>query len=396
MKTPSTLTITRITGLAVWAIIVIPGLLSVAVLPPGTAHATPGRTFGAVLALAFAPAFWWNARRIQGPSPAPSSVVLLAAQAAIALVASPDLVILVALEVPFILTGRKSVIVAATLVGACAVRAVAWSDGYVEPLPQLSHLPHAVVMAVTLLSTAVWQGLGFAGGYVVASQHRSAEALERSHRELARVNAELLATQQLLAESSRLAERLHISRELHDTVGHHLTVLSLDLELAARRVGDAGAEPVREAQAVAKLLLADVRDMVSTLRHHGPLDLQRALRTIVAGTGEPRIHLALPEDLELTDPSQAHAVFRCVQEAITNAVRHAGARNLWIDVGCDAERLEVLVRDDGRGAARPSPGNGLTGMRERFEDAGGGLEIASSPGQGFRLRAWLPASGDRA
>ena len=95
------------------------------------------------------------------------------------------------------------------------------------------------------------------------------------------------------------------------------------------------------------------------------------------------------------DPAQAHAVFRCVQEAITNTVRHAAAQNVWVDLARDGGRIQVSVRDDGRGAATPTPGNGITGMRERFEDAGGGLEIASRPGQGFELRAWLPASGER-
>jgi signal transduction histidine kinase len=393
MDGPSTLAITRVTGLAVWAVIALPAVVPVVA---GSAPASPWRAAATWSLLAFPPAFWWNARRIQAAPPPAASVALLSLQATIALAASPDLVILVALEIPFVLAGRAAVAAAAGVVLACAARSAAWPGGYVEPLVQLAPLGERVAFAATVVSSAVWQGLGFAGGYVVATQHRSAEDLAGSHRELARVNAELMATQQLLAESSRLAERMHISRELHDTVGHHLAVLSLDLELAARRCDGPGAEPVREAQAVAKLLLADVRDMVSTLRHHGPLDLGRALRTVAAGTAEPRVHLAVPDDLEVGDPAQAHAVFRCVQEAITNAVRHASARNLWVEVARAGGRLEVRVRDDGRGACAATPGNGLTGMRERFEDAGGGLTIASSPGQGFEVRAWLPAGGEHA
>jgi signal transduction histidine kinase len=401
MRTPSTPAITRTAGVAVWAIIALPGVLALTSPPPGAApHAPWLRPLELVAFVAFGPAFFWNTRRIQGPSPMRASVALLLVQAVFALLTSSDLVILVALEVPFILVGRAAMLATAALVAASALRALppAGGEDFLGPLPALSHapLPAGLVRGLTILANAVWQGLGFAGGYLVALQHRRGEELARSHRELARVNAELVATQQLLAESSRLAERLHISRELHDTVGHHLAVLSLDLELAARRADAAAAEPVREAQAVAKLLLADVREMVTTLRQHRPLDLRRALLTLVAGTGEPRIHLALPEDLELRDPSQAHAVFRCVQEAITNAVRHARAENVWIEVGRDGGRLEVSVRDDGRGAAAAAPGNGLAGMRERFEDAGGGLDVASAPGEGFRLRAWLPASGERA
>jgi signal transduction histidine kinase len=398
MKTPSTLTVTRTAGLAVWATIAIPGILSLAVPPPDApTHASwTLRALGYVPYVAFGPAFYWNARRIQGPSPALVSVVVLALQAAMALLTVSDMVILVALEIPFILVGRAATVSTAALVVASAARAVtAEGHGFLGPLPWLSHLPYAFVVGLTVLTNAVWQGLAFAGGYLVATQHRSAEELARSHRELARVNAELLATQQLLTDSSRLAERLHISRELHDAAGHHLAALSLNLELAARRADGTAAEPIREAHAVARLLLADIREMVSNLRQHRPLDLRRALLTLVAGTHEPRIHLALAQDVELTDPAQAHAVFRCVQEAITNAVRHAGARNVWIGVALEGERLELRIRDDGGGASELVPGNGLGGMRERFEDAGGGLEIAADPGQGVRLRGWFPIRGER-
>ena len=397
MKTPSTLTITRVAGLSVWATLAIPGALALAFPSPGgSSHDVwHPRALDLVPLLAFGPAFWWNTRRIQGPSPTRGSVALLALQAVMALATVSDLVILVALEIPFILVGSSATLSTAALVGASALRALAIGGlGFLEPVPWLSHVPSGIVFGVTLLTNAVWQGLAFAGGYLVATQHRDAEALARSHRELARVNAELLATQQLLAESSRLAERLHISRELHDAVGHHLAVLSLNLQLAALKADGASAEPVREAHAVAKLLLADIRGTVSSLRQHRPLDVRRALVTMVAGAKEPSIHLRLPDEVELTEPYQAHAVFRCVQEAITNAVRHAQARNVWIDVVRTAGRLELRVRDDGCGVAEVTPGNGLTGMRERFEEAGGGLEVASESGQGFRLRAWLPVNGE--
>jgi signal transduction histidine kinase len=389
MRIPTPTTITRTAGLAVWATVAIPAVLAVAVPRPGSLHAA---WYAQALALvpfaAFGPVFWWNTRRIQGPAPARASIALLALQAVMALLTVSDLVILVALEVPFILMGRAGLPAMAALVVASAARAfAAGGEGFLGPLPWLSHLPYGFVLGLTVVTNAVWQWLAFAGGFLVAGQHRSAA-------ELVRVNAELRATQQLLADSSRLAERLHISRELHDAVGHHLAVLSLNLELAAIRADGPAAAPVREAQAVAKLLLADVRDTVSSLRHHGPVDLRRALLTLVSGASEPRIHLSLPAGAELADPSQAHAVFRCVQEAITNAVRHAEARNVWIELAREPGRLELRIRDDGRGAPEPRPGNGLTGMRERLEAAGGGLELDCQPGRGFQLRGWLPTSGE--
>lgn len=104
--------------------------------------------------------------------------------------------------------------------------------------------------------------------------------LARSERdareELARANAELVARQSLLAESSRIAERLRISRDLHDTLGHHLTALSLQLDVAARLASGQAAAHVREAHAITRLLLGDVRDVVSRMRDER-LDRTRAV-----------------------------------------------------------------------------------------------------------------------
>jgi signal transduction histidine kinase len=92
------------------------------------------------------------------------------------------------------------------------------------------------------------------------------------------------------------------------------------------------------------------------------------------------------------DPVRAETILRCVQEIITNAVRHSDAQNLWIESVKTTEGVEVRARDDGKGVKQPRPGNGLTGMRERIEQVGGNLEIESAPSAGFRIRATIPAS----
>ncbi len=101
------------------------------------------------------------------------------------------------------------------------------------------------------------------------------EATARS--ELARANRELIATRELLANSSRLAEREHISRELHDTLGHHLTALSLNLEAASHMAGGTALAQVQRAQEVTKSLLSDVREVVSALRQEEPVRLRESL-----------------------------------------------------------------------------------------------------------------------
>lgn len=234
----------------------------------------------------------------------------------------------------------------------------------------------------------VFAYLAFQAFALMASHAALREA--RARLELARLNAELKATQSLLAESNRAAERVRISRELHDLIGHHLTALSLSLEVAGHLTEGKAQAHVQQAQSLAKLLLGDVREVVSALRD-SDLDLSEALRALAAAVPRPRIHLNAPQDLGLDDLERAQVILRCVQEIITNAVKHAHAENLWLTLEREAGCVRIRARDDGRGTAAFVPGHGLSGMRERLESLGGKLRVAASP-QGFALEADLPAS----
>jgi signal transduction histidine kinase len=214
--------------------------------------------------------------------------------------------------------------------------------------------------------TALTAGGAFAGFQMFAVATASlAHGESVARQELARANAELVATRELLAENSRVAERLRISRDLHDTLGHHLTALSLQLEVASRLTDGAAAGHIREAHAVTKLLLSDVRDVVGRLRRSSHVDLSQALRALTRTPGTLDIHLDVPERLDLEDPAQAHALLRCVQEIITNTSRHASARNLWIAVTQRPDGINLHARDDGRGVSSLECGHGLRGFMPR-------------------------------
>jgi len=211
-----------------------------------------------------------------------------------------------------------------------------------------------------------------------------------AREELARTNAELHATRALLVEDSRVAERLRISRDLHDMLGHHLTALSLQLEVASRLASGAAADRVAEAHAITRLLLGDVRDVVSRLRDRGDTDLGSAIRTLAAAVARPEVHVQIEEGIAIDDPVQKHALLRCVQEIITNAMRHADAGNLWISIERRAGGIALTARDDGRGVEIVTYGHGLRGMRERFEELAGHVEFSSKPGGGFHIAAFMP------
>lgn len=257
---------------------------------------------------------------------------------------------------------------------------------------QLAVAPVYYLFLPFSLFEAVMQSLLY-GGFsmfifvtsLVARQQTDAREEQR------RLNTELRATRVLLAESARVNERTRISRELHDLLGHHLTALSLNLEVAGHITEGQAQEHVHQAHTLAKLLLTDVREAVSQIRDSGAIDLAAALRPLTEQVPSLDIHLDIEEPLSVEDPEHAHVLLRCTQEIITNAVRHAGARNLWIQVRREA-RGEVVVQahDDGVGADGIVVGNGLRGMRERLQQCGGELQIETRRGQGFRLRASVP------
>jgi signal transduction histidine kinase len=212
-----------------------------------------------------------------------------------------------------------------------------------------------------------------------------------------RLNAELRATRALLAESARVNERTRISRELHDLLGHHLTALSLNLEVAGHLVDGAPREHINQAHTLARLLLSDVREVVSRLRDDDAIDMAATLLPLADNVPGLRIDMRLPEPFLLDDPERAHVLLRCTQEIITNAVRHAQATTLELDYRVENGAVRLRARDNGRGAqGSVAAGNGLRGIRERLDGYGGRLEIDPAPDRGFALDLSLPLQADAA
>jgi signal transduction histidine kinase len=213
---------------------------------------------------------------------------------------------------------------------------------------------------------------------------------ERTRDALATTNADLLATRSLLAESARDSERLRLSRELHDVAGHKLTALKLNLAALARDPRLQGVDQVALCARLADELLADIRGVVAQMRQHDGMDLGAALTLLAGPFPRPRMHLDIADDARVGSIAQAEAVLRAVQEGLTNAVRHSHAQNLWVVLRREGDALRLDIRDDGRGSGEVRAGNGLSGMRERLEAIGGGLDVSRTDTGGVRLQAWLP------
>lgn len=238
-----------------------------------------------------------------------------------------------------------------------------------------------------VMATAVYAGFqGFA--MVIGHANRVAE---QARDALARVNADLLATRALLADAARDAERLRVARELHDVAGHTLTALHLNLRLLASDPALAARQELSRSQQLAAQLMGQIRDVVQALRDTAGLDLATALRALAAPMPELRIELAIADDARVRDVSTADVVLRMVQEALTNAARHADARIVRVAIARDGAGLRVEIDDDGRLRGPLSEGNGLTGMRERVEAAGGRVDFSITARGGLRILASLPA-----
>ncbi len=256
------------------------------------------------------------------------------------------------------------------------------------------HLPLVRIFMLSLdfsLFEAVMQSMLYVGvsGFVYVAgliAKQQAEAREEQRR----LNAELRATRSLLADSARVGERLRISRELHDLLGHHLTALSLNLEVAGHLTEGRAQEHVRQSHTLARLLLTDVREAVSEMRGEERLDLEAALRTLIEGVPSLRVELDVQTPLAMDDPEAAQVLVRCAQEIITNAIRHAQADCLHMTLARRDGDIHLSARDDGIGSEGFAPGNGLSGMRERLKAVGGRVEVSTGPGKGFRIDIHLP------
>ncbi len=228
----------------------------------------------------------------------------------------------------------------------------------------------------------------------------AAQALRReaeTSQALAQTNRELRSAQAIIANTVRDAERLRISRELHDAWGHELTALGLQLEIASHVTEPGRAnDHVMQAKGLASALLAKVRDVVATLRDADRCDLKDALEALAQSVPAPIIHVDFAPGVRVS-PDQAHALMRCAQEAVTNAVRHAEASNVGRQVTTDGDGVRLVARNDGQ--ARPAaaaPGSGLLGMRERLEHLGGKLAVRTGGDSGFTIEAWLPSGAPQA
>lgn len=187
------------------------------------------------------------------------------------------------------------------------------------------------------------------------------------------------------AELALTAERDRVARDVHDVLGHSLTVVSVKAELAQRLIESDPArahEELDQIQSLARVALAEIRATVSGLRVASLADEVAAARSALADAG---VQADLPDELDVVDPRHRVLLAWVLREAVTNVVRHSGAGRCRVEL--DSDRMRVT--DDGRGTAGRKEGNGLRGIRERVQAAGGTLTLTPGPSGGTVLEVTL-------
>ncbi|HXA59920.1 MAG TPA: sensor histidine kinase [Streptosporangiaceae bacterium] len=265
---------------------------------------------------------------------------------------------------------------------------------------------HGQVSAFTWAAPG-WVIASLVWGAAVRSRRQTVEALRQRAEEAER-------TRETEAARRVANERLRIARDLHDVIGHSFTTVNVQARVAATVLENAPDQARQALQAIettSRAALREIRQALSLLRDHAQDDprhdhdastarlqnLDRLLEPVRAAG------MSVQETVELSGrplPMVVDAaVYRIVQEALTNVLRHSRARHVTIRITADDHGVQIDVVDDGTvdpAAARPLPsasgGHGIEGMRERAQALGGHLDASPQPGGGFGVAAYLPVA----
>lgn len=214
-------------------------------------------------------------------------------------------------------------------------------------------------------------------------------------RELIRTTVALREARATVAQLAANEERLRLARDLHDLLGHSLSLITIKSELAGRMLPghpEKAAQQVADIEQVSRQALVDVREAVSGYRRPR-LAAELAGARVALAAAEVTAELPAEPDLTGVPEDSETALAWALREAVTNVVRHSGARRCTVELlrrqTLDGLVLELSVEDDGSGDGGGGPGHGLTGLTERLTKAGGTLE-AGGTRNGFRLTARVP------
>jgi two-component system sensor histidine kinase DesK len=273
---------------------------------------------------------------------------------------------------------------------------VSIASGAALPLRMARWTIPAACALLTAVALATHDGMSYLAGLLIPALLGGFAMT--GVRELVRTTIALREARATVAQLAANEERLRLARDLHDLLGHSLSLITLKSELAGRMLPgrpDQAAQQVADIEQVSRQALVDVREAVTGYRRprlHAELAGVRVALTAAGVTAD----LPAEPGLDGVPEESESALAWALREAVTNVVRHSGARRCTVELlhrqTLDGPVLELTVEDNGSGGPGRGHGNGLAGLTERLTKAGGTLD-AGPLKQGFRLVARVPTAG---
>ena len=311
------------------------------------------------------------------------------------------LLYLITLSLCFVVLSLRTAIIAGMLLYAATVVNLAFLDDW--------HLGASFFQSCfTLLPAFIFVAVFSQANHALDEQKTRSEQLlhqlEVSNAELERAHAQLQAYANEVEELTIVRERTRVAREIHDTLGHYLSILTIQLETISKlqeRDPERAMSEVEEARRVAAQSMQEVRNAVAALRPTSiaTLNLSEALarlgKEFEQHAHETKLTLDLETQLPQFTPDIQVALYRAAQESLTNVRKHAHATKVLLRLRYEENMLELLVRDNGivpeDYTAQPQSGGfGLLGLRERIELLGGNVSYGAVDPNGFRVTVQVP------
>lgn len=255
------------------------------------------------------------------------------------------------------------------------------------------------------LISASFVGFGAIVGNLIRKLYDAQETMDRqykqlneSHEALTDVHQQLRQYSEQVEELTTIRERNRIAREIHDTVGHKMTALLVQLELARAllKLDVHKAETTLETcDGLARGALQELRFSVRTLHEdkgeeRSLIPMIRTMLNDFYNSAHVVTEFDVKGDPSIVPISLQPTLIRLIQEALTNAKKHGAASFCYINLSCSEEAILVLIKDNGLGTGSISKGFGLINMKERIEEHGGSVTFESIEGGGFQIKVQFP------
>lgn len=297
----------------------------------------------------------------------------------------------------FVLQKKQRLIISFLIICAAFVKYYRLIQTALSDTKPLYNMNLPFVFSYLIFTLAVFVTIAVFFNYSrVLSEEKS--KLDKLNNELKNANELLEQKNELIKELTIFEERNRIAREIHDSVGHNLTGLIMNLDFCeklAQQSTEKAAEQITSCKNIAKECLTEIRKSVQALKPQSVemLPLIKSIEDLVKGTRQKlnlNVDIEVSGDICKTKPEFNLVIYRTVQEALTNCVRHGGATKVNISIGFGKEKFTLFIKDNGTGTNKLKTGNGLMGMTERIKEFEGSIGFYTS--QGFMINISVPTS----